>query len=63
LIPTIFVTLFVFLSLKNDVNIASKSHQQKKIVLKNYFFVVILKVISRKNCVKKLFFCWHLENQ
>jgi hypothetical protein len=33
-----FVTLFDFLSLKNDV-------------------------ISIKNCVKKLVFCWHLEGQ
>ncbi len=39
-----FVTLFDFLSLKNDVNVPSK-------------------VISRKNCVKKLVFCWHLEGQ
>jgi hypothetical protein len=39
-----FVTLFEFLSLKNDVKVASKSH-------------------SRKNCVKKLVFCWHLEGQ
>ncbi len=26
-----FVTLFDFLSLKNDVNVASKSHKQKKL--------------------------------
>jgi hypothetical protein len=39
-----FVTLFEFLSLKNDVNVASKSHKQKKIVLKNSFFAGILKV-------------------
>jgi hypothetical protein len=31
LIPTIFVTLFDFLSLKNDVNVASKSNKQKKL--------------------------------
>jgi hypothetical protein len=30
LIP-IFVTLFEFLSLKNDVNVASKSHKQEKL--------------------------------
>ncbi len=30
-----FVTLFDFLSLKNDVNVPSKSNKQKKIVLKN----------------------------
>jgi hypothetical protein len=28
------VTLFEFLSLKNDVNVASKSHKQKKCVKK-----------------------------
>jgi hypothetical protein len=38
------VTLFEFLSLKNDVNVASKSHKQKKIVLKHLFFADILKV-------------------
>ncbi len=38
-----FVTLFDFLSLKNDVKVPLK------------------KVISRKNCVKKLVFRWHLE--
>jgi hypothetical protein len=30
-----FVTLFDFLSLKNNVNVPSKSNKQKKIVLKN----------------------------
>jgi hypothetical protein len=30
-----FVTLFDFLSLKNDVNVPSKSNKQNKIVLKN----------------------------
>ncbi len=30
-----FVTLFDFLSLKNDVNVASKSNKEKKIVFKN----------------------------
>jgi hypothetical protein len=39
------VTIFDFLSLKNDVIVASKSIKQKK------------------NCVKKLVFCWHLEGQ
>jgi hypothetical protein len=29
--PTYFVTLFVFLSLKNDVNVLSKSNKQKKL--------------------------------
>ncbi len=41
-----FVTLFDFLSVKNNVNIPSKST-----------------VTSRKNCVKKLVFCWNLEGQ
>jgi hypothetical protein len=39
-----FVTSLDFLSLKNDVNVPSKSN-------------------SRKNCVKKLVFCLHLEVQ
>ncbi len=39
-----FVTLFDFLSLKNDIN-------------------ELQKVISRKNCIKKLVFCWNLEGQ
>jgi hypothetical protein len=30
-----FVTLFDFLSLKNDINVPSKSIKQQKIVLKN----------------------------
>ncbi len=29
--PILLPTLFEFLSLKNDVNVASKSHQQKKL--------------------------------
>jgi hypothetical protein len=33
-----FVTLFDFSSLKNDVNVPSKSNKQKKIVLKICFF-------------------------
>ncbi len=43
-----FVTLYDFLSLKNDVNVP---YLQK------------VSVISRKNCVKKSVFCWHLEGQ
>jgi hypothetical protein len=31
LIPSIFATLFDFLSLKNDVNVPSKSNKQKKL--------------------------------
>jgi hypothetical protein len=31
LIPTLYVTLFDFLSLKNDVNVASKINKQKKL--------------------------------
>ena len=34
-----FVTLFEFLSLKNDVNVASKSHKQKKLC-KNISFLL-----------------------
>jgi hypothetical protein len=34
-----FVTIFDFLSLKNDVNVPSKSNQQKKIVLKISFLL------------------------
>jgi hypothetical protein len=37
LIPTIFFTLFDFLSLKNDVNVASKSNKQKNCVKKLFF--------------------------
>jgi hypothetical protein len=40
------VTLFDFLSLKNDVNVASK-----------------ISKVSRRNGVKKLVFCWHVEGQ
>jgi hypothetical protein len=39
-----FVTVFDFLSLKNNVS-------------------NLRKVTSRKNCVKKLVFCWHLEGR
>jgi hypothetical protein len=44
LIPYYFVTLFDFLSLKNDVNVASKSNKQKKLWRKIIFFADILKV-------------------
>ncbi len=33
-----FATLFEFLSLKNDVNLASKSHKQKKLCKKKLVF-------------------------
>jgi hypothetical protein len=39
LIPNIFVTLFEFLSLKNDVNVALKSHKQKKLCSKIRFLL------------------------
>jgi hypothetical protein len=52
LIPTIFLTLFDFLSLKNDVNVDSKSNKQKKIVLKNYFFASILKVDDENSRIR-----------
>jgi hypothetical protein len=35
-----FVTLFDFLSLKNDVNVASKSNKQKKLCKKISFLLV-----------------------
>ncbi len=38
------MTLFDFLSLKNDENVASKSNKQKKLCTKNLFFAGILKV-------------------
>ena len=50
--------------------------QKKKKNLDSYYFVTLFdflslkydvnvpsKVLSRKNCVKKLVFCWHLEVQ
>ncbi len=43
LIPTVMRLLYDFLSLKNDVNIPSKSTKQKNLE-KNYFFVDVLKV-------------------
>jgi hypothetical protein len=39
-----FVTLFYFLSLKNDVNVASKSNKQIKLCSKISFLADILKV-------------------
>jgi hypothetical protein len=47
-----FVTLFDFLSLKNDVNVASKSNKQKNIVLKNKFFAGILKVNDENSRIR-----------
>jgi hypothetical protein len=35
-----FVTLFDFLSLKNDVNVPSKSNRQKKLFEKNSFLLI-----------------------
>jgi hypothetical protein len=49
----IFVTLFDFLSLKNDVNLASKSTLiSRKIVLKNKFFAGILKVNDENSRIR-----------
>ena len=47
-----FVTLVDFLSLKNNVNVPSKSNKQKKIVLKNYFFAGILKVNDKNSRIR-----------
>ncbi len=48
-----FVTLFDFLSLKNDVNVASKSNKQKKLCLKkNLFFAGILKVNDENSRIR-----------
>ncbi len=43
LFSTFFCLLFYFLSLKNDVNVPSKTNKQKIFFL-NYFFVGVLKV-------------------
>ncbi len=42
-IPTVLWLLYDFLSLKNDVNVPSKSNKQKKLEEKK-FFVGVLKV-------------------
>ncbi len=47
LIPTVLWLLLDFLSLKNDVNVPSKSNKQK-----NFFYNFL-----------KLVYCWHLEGQ
>jgi hypothetical protein len=48
-----FATLFDFLSLKNDVNVTSKSTViSEKIVLKNYFFAGILKVNDENSRIR-----------
>jgi hypothetical protein len=46
-----FVTLFDFLSLKNYVNVPSKSNKQKKF-FRNKFFVAILKVIDENSRIR-----------
>jgi hypothetical protein len=46
-----FVTLFDFLSFKNDANVPSKSNKQKK-CLRNKFFVAILKVIDENSRIR-----------
>ncbi len=46
------MTLFDFLSLKNDVNVASKSNKQKNILLKNYFFAGILKFNDENSWIR-----------
>jgi hypothetical protein len=44
------VILFDFLSLKNDVNVLSKSNKQKFVL--NYFFVDILKVNDKNSRIQ-----------
>jgi hypothetical protein len=46
-----FVTLFDFLSLKNDVNVPSKRNKQKN-CRKNLFFVGILKVNDENSWIR-----------
>ncbi len=47
-----FVTLFDFLSLKHDVNVASKSNKQKRTELKNLIFAGILKVNDENSRIR-----------
>jgi hypothetical protein len=47
-----FVTLFDFLSLKNNVNVPSKSNKQKKLCYKNYFSAGILKVNDENSRIR-----------
>jgi hypothetical protein len=45
------MALFDFLSLKNDINVPSKSNNQKNCV-KNYFFAGILKVNDENSRIR-----------
>ena len=45
------MTLFDFLSLKNDVNVAYKSNKQKKLCPKICFFAGILKVDNENSMI------------
>jgi hypothetical protein len=47
-----FVTLLDFLSLKNDVNVASKSNKQKKLCKKISFSAGILKVNDENSRIR-----------
>jgi hypothetical protein len=49
-ISIVFGLLYAFLSLKNDVNVPSKSNKQKK--LDFYFLVGILKVTAEKSRIR-----------
>ncbi len=51
LILTVMLLLFDFLSLKNDVNVPSKSKKQKNFFL-NQFFVGVLKVNDEKSRIR-----------
>jgi hypothetical protein len=47
-----FVTLFNFLSLKNEVNVPSKSNKQKKLKIKKLFFCWHLKVSDENSRIR-----------
>ncbi len=49
IVSTVLWFLFHILSLKNDVNVPSKSNEQKNFFYTNYFFVSGLKVNNKKN--------------
>ncbi len=53
LIPTVLWLLLDFLSLKNDVNVPSKSNKQENFI-KNLFFVGILKVNDENSRIRIL---------
>jgi hypothetical protein len=51
--PHVFVTLFDFLSLKNEINVASKSNEQKKLrQKKTSFFPGILNINDKNSRIR-----------